>query len=125
MTEQQVEIQVNVDYLGVEERGRHFQHAFAYRIRITNHSPANIQLLTREWFIIDANANETHVKGEGVIGELPILSSGDHFEYTSWAMIDTKVGTMHGFYGFIDIDSQHHFQVPIPTFRLTQPGAVH
>ena len=122
---EQVKVSVRTEYVGVEERGRTFHHAFAYHIEIANSSNRNIQLLTREWTIIDADGHEDHVEGEGVVGELPILGQDEQFSYTSWAMIGTNAGTMQGSYGFIDIDSQEHFRVEIPCFRLTRPGALH
>ncbi|RMA80132.1 ApaG protein [Umboniibacter marinipuniceus] len=125
MISEQVTVRVRTEYVGVEERGRTFHHAFAYHIEITNISNRTIQLLTREWTIIDADGHEDRVEGEGVVGELPILGENELFSYTSWAMIGTNAGTMHGFYGFIDVDSQEHFRVEIPCFRLSRPGVLH
>ncbi len=122
---EQVKVSVRAEYVGVEERGRSFHHAFAYHIDIANSSSRNIQLLTRQWLIVDANGNEDRVEGEGVVGELPILGQNERFSYTSWAMIGTNAGTMQGSYGFIDIDTQEHFRVEIPCFRLTRPGSLH
>ena len=44
------------------------------------------------------------VKGEGVVGEQPLLRPGQSFEYTSGAAIATPVGTMRGSYQMVAED---------------------
>ena len=41
------------------------------------------QLKNRYWKIVDSNGSEQEVKGEGVVGEQPILNPGEKFEYAS------------------------------------------
>jgi len=119
-----IDVTVKVEYLGVEERGRQFQHAFAYTIRITNFSTHTVQLLDRHWWIYDADGQLTEVSGEGVVGQTPTFSANQDFEYTSWAMIDTHVGTMKGHFGFVDLETNTRFVVPIPEFTLARPGVL-
>lgn len=119
-----VDISVKVEYLGVEERGRLFQHAFAYKIRITNFSTHHIQLLDRHWWIYDSDGKLTEVSGEGVVGQTPTFAPNQDFEYTSWALIDTHIGTMKGEFGFIDLETDTRFVVPIPEFTLAHPGVL-
>ena len=119
-----IDISVKVEYLGVEERGREFQHAFAYKIRITNFSTHTVQLLDRHWRIHDADGGLTEVSGEGVVGQTPTLTPNQDFEYTSWAMIDTDFGTMKGEFGFVDLETNSRFVVDIPEFTLARPGVL-
>jgi ApaG protein len=122
--ESYIDVNVTVEYLGVEERGRHFQHAFAYKIRITNFSTHTVKLLDRHWWIVDANNNLTEVSGEGVVGQTPTLVANQDFEYTSWALIDTNFGTMRGEFGFLDLESNTRFVVVIDEFALARPGVL-
>ena len=41
------------------------------------------------------------MQGAGVVGEQPVLSPGEHFEYTSFCPLKTNVGTMHGSYTMV------------------------
>lgn len=79
------------------------QYAFGYRILIHNTSEHTVQLIKRCWRIIDANGKLKVVRGEGVVGETPILEPDEAFKYTSYAVIETPWGTMQGEYGFVDL----------------------
>ncbi len=103
---------------------REKEFIFAYRILITNHSPDDIQLLSRHWLITDADGKQTVVEGEGVIGEQPVIKAGASYHYSSGAHLQTPVGVMQGNYTFIDSNSQT-FKVTIPAFRLAVPGMIH
>ena len=74
------------------------QFAFAYTVRITNQGQAPAQLRSRHWIITDGNGNVQEVRGEGVVGEQPLIQPGQHFEYTSWCVIATASGVMRGSY---------------------------
>ena len=96
------------------ERNRYF---FAYTITIRNVGEIPAQLLTRHWIITDSNGQVQEVKGEGVVGERPHLWPGESFQYTSAAMIETPVGTMHGSYQML-ADDGNRFDAAITPFRL-------
>jgi ApaG protein len=74
--------------------------------------------------ITDSDGNVQQIKGLGVVGQQPLLKSGQAFEYTSWATIPTPVGAMKGTYFCISEDAQM-FEVPIPEFSLTMPRILH
>jgi ApaG protein len=59
-----------------------------------------------------------------VVGEQPHLKPGQGFRYSSGAVIETPVGTMHGSYQMRSDDGLE-FDAPIPAFRLAMPGVVH
>lgn len=103
------------------ERGR---YVFAYTIRITNTGTVTARLLTRHWIITDANGEVQEVKGDGVIGEQPLLKPRQSFEYTSGTAIATAVGTMRGSYQMI-ADDGVRFDAPIPEFTLSVPRVLH
>ncbi len=76
---------------------------FGYRITITNTNATGsppLQLLSRHWTIVDARGEAHEVRGEGVIGQQPILAPGDSHEYSSFCPLQTSWGTMEGSFRF-------------------------
>ena len=103
------------------DKGR---YVFAYTIRITNTGRVPAQLVSRHWIITDANGRVQEVRGEGVVGEQPLLKPGESFEYTSGTAIATAVGTMRGSYQMIAEDGTH-FDAEVPEFTLSMPRVLH
>ena len=97
------------------------KYIFAYRVTIENLSPATVQLLRRQWEIIDSNGVHRQVEGEGVIGQQPILDPGETHQYVSWCHLNTGMGRMNGAYQMQDKYSQEVFSVKIPVFDLVAP----
>jgi len=104
-----------------EARGR---FAFAYTITIRNTGSVAAQLVSRHWIITDAQGRVQEVRGQGVVGEQPVLRPGERFEYTSGAAIETAVGTMRGSYQMVAEDGTK-FDAPIPEFTLSVPRVLH
>jgi ApaG protein len=100
------------------------QYVFTYTITITNTGDVAAQLVSRHWFITDAEHKVQEVKGLGVVGQQPLLKPGESFEYTSGASIPTAVGTMHGSYQMLAEDGKA-FDAPIPPFTLSVPRTLH
>lgn len=100
------------------------QYAFAYTITIHNAGKLAAQLLSRHWLITNAEDKSFEVKGDGVVGEQPLLPPGQTYEYTSGVIIDTPVGTMQGSYQMIAEDG-HLFEAQIPAFTLAPPQKLH
>jgi len=96
------------------------QFAFAYTVHIENQGDAAAQLRSRHWIIADANGNVQEVRGDGVVGEQPLLHPGQQFEYTSWCVIATASGTMRGTYQMVRSDGAA-FDAQIAPFRLGLP----
>jgi len=94
---------------------------WAYTIAITNHGTDTVQLKTRHWRITDATGRLQEVRGAGVVGEEPILKSGESFEYTSGVPLQTPSGFMTGTYGMVSAAGEH-FDIDIPTFSLDSGG---
>ncbi|MEE4278861.1 MAG: Co2+/Mg2+ efflux protein ApaG [Halieaceae bacterium] len=107
-------------------------YAFAYTITISNAGDLPVQLLSRHWVITDANDEVQEVRGEGVVGEQPIIRPGRYFRYTSGATLATPVGYMRGEYTMIlhdddritDPTEQLAFDVEIPAFTLHTPTSL-
>ena len=98
---------------------------FAYTITISNNGLETGQLMSRYWLITDANGKKIEVKGAGVVGEQPIIEPGQSYTYTSGCVLETELGTMEGFYEFVNKSTKESKQVPIPVFRLAIPNVVH
>jgi len=96
---------------------------FAYRVRISNVGEEMVQLVSRHWVITDADGKIEEVRGPGVVGEQPLLRTGQSFEYTSFCPIRTPVGSMHGSYQMIGEDEEP-FDAKIDPFGLAVPGVV-
>jgi len=94
---------------------------FAYRIRIRNDGDQVTQLLRRHWVITDSNGKVQEVRGDGVVGQQPVLEPGESYEYSSGAIIETPVGTMQGSY-LMKRNDDVRFEAPIEPFTLAIPG---
>src|SRR4051812_8451299 len=77
------------------------QFAFAYSVRISNQGEKTARLESRHWIITDGNGHIEEVRGPGVVGVQPRLQPGESFEYTSWCMLATPSGQMHGTYQMV------------------------
>ena len=93
---------------------------FAYWITIKNQGETPAQLLKRYWHIMDADGRINEVKGEGVVGEKPLINPGESFEYNSFCPLPTEFGFMQGYYEMQGKDKST-FQIEIPQFRLAAP----
>jgi ApaG protein len=103
------------------ENGR---YVFAYTITITNTGTVPAQLVSRHWIITDSNNQVQEVRGEGVVGEQPLLRPNESFQYTSGTAIATPVGTMRGSYHMVAEDGVQ-FDAQIPEFTLSMPRVLH
>jgi ApaG protein len=94
---------------------------FAYRITILNGSGFTIKLLRRHWFIYDSNSIKREVEGEGVIGQQPVLSPGESYQYISGCNLKTALGKMKGTYLMERLEDKKQFYINIPSFNLAAP----
>ena len=118
------DIDVATRYLDEQSEPEQDRYVFAYTVRIRNAGKVPARLLGRHWVITDANGNVREVTGEGVVGERPWLRPGEDFSYTSGAVLETHLGTMHGSYEMI-ADDGTRFDAPIPAFTLSVPRTLH
>jgi ApaG protein len=117
-----VEVQTNYVLEQSEPDSQRF--VFSYTITIENHGEIPAKLLTRHWYITDADGNVQEVEGDGVVGEQPHLKPGDGFRYTSGTVLKTPIGSMHGTYHML-ADDGTEFDTPIPAFTLSVPNTLH
>ncbi len=125
-------IATQTTYLPTHSRPDEDHFTFAYTITISNAGDVSVQLLSRYWEITDADGNVQEVRGEGVVGEQPVIRPGRYFRYTSGASLPTPVGFMRGEYTMIlhdddrvaDPSEQLAFEVDIPAFTLHTPTSL-
>ena len=119
-----VVIQTQVNYLPEQsdEAGNRF--VFSYTITITNLGNEPVKLISRHWIITDADNHVQEVRGQGVVGEQPLIKPSQSFEYTSGTVLTTQVGTMSGSYQ-MQADDGSEFEVDIPQFVLSVPRVLH
>jgi len=113
-----VEVSVAVTYLAEKSRPEQYHFVFAYEIKLKNKNPFTVQLLRRKWIIRNGVGETEIVEGEGVVGRQPILYTGDEYEYTSGAVLETTFGFMQGTYYFENKSTREIFEVAIPKFKL-------
>ncbi len=96
-------------------------YVWAYNVEIVNLSNKTVQLKNRYWRIIDEYGTVNEVKGQGVVGEQPILKEGEKFQYSSGTYLTSPSGIMEGEYEMEDIKTGKSFQIKIPAFSLDSP----
>ncbi|MAJ86922.1 MAG: Co2+/Mg2+ efflux protein ApaG [Cellvibrionales bacterium TMED148] len=119
-----VRIDTKSKYLQEQSDPTKRRFAFAYTITISNDGKLDVTLLSRHWIIIDGLQVRKEVRGDGVVGQQPIINSGSTFEYTSAVVMDTPVGTMQGSYEFKNGNGAG-FTAKIEPFLLASPASVH
>ena len=115
-----INITVNPYFLDEQSEPEDQHFVWAYQVTIDNQSKEKVQLKNRYWKIIDSNGSEQEVKGEGVVGEQPILNPGEKFEYTSGTPLSTPSGFMGGYYEMETTEGKI-FEAIIPQFSLDSP----
>jgi ApaG protein len=116
----QIEVTVEPNFLPGRSSVENRQYFWSYTIVITNTGAETAQLQTRHWIITDATGHQENVRGEGVVGEQPVLAPGERYEYTSGVELPTASGFMTGRYQMVN-ESGERFEIDVPTFSLDSP----
>jgi ApaG protein len=119
-----IDVEVHTRFLADQSEPDDGRFVFAYTIRIQNRGEVPARLISRHWLITDDNGKVQEVRGDGVVGEQPWLRPGEEFEYTSGAVLETALGTMHGSYQML-ADDGTRFDAPIAPFTLSMPRTLH
>jgi ApaG protein len=120
LTTRNIRIIVRPQFLENQSKPDEHHFMWAYTILLENLGLETVKLLTRHWVITDGLGRVQEVRGDGVIGEQPVLRSGERFEYNSGCPLSTSSGTMEGSYGMIN-EQGEKFDVIIPAFSLDSP----
>ena len=117
-----ITVRVSVSFLPEQSEPAQGRWFWAYHIRIENGGAKAAQLIGREWTISDGRGVTHEVRGEGVVGEQPVIGPGETFAYASGCPLATSSGAMHGDYRMVD-EAGACFDVALPAFSLDVPGA--
>jgi len=120
----QIQVVAQVKHLAEQSDEADNRFVFSYTITLTNNGESTVQLISRHWIITDGNNQVQEVRGQGVVGEQPVLKPGQSFGYTSGTVLSTPVGTMTGSYQMVAEDGTK-FEAPIPQFVLSVPRVLH
>ena len=116
-----VTVRVAPRYLDEQSDPEAVEYAWSYHVRIENGTDDDVQLLARHWIITDGRGRVEEVRGEGVVGDQPIIAPGGSYDYVSGCPLPTPHGTMVGTYAMATRETL--FEVAIPLFSLDRPDA--
>lgn len=119
-----IDVTVEPRYVPEHSQPELERYAFSYTVTLHNAGDVTAQLMSRHWVITDGDVKVQEVRGQGVVGEQPVLAPGASHTYTSGCVLPTPVGSMHGSFQMIADDGQP-FDAIIKPFRLAKPGALH
>jgi len=114
-------VRVDPQFLPQESRPADSRYVWAYTIEIENRRPDPVQLISRFWRITDENGATQEVRGEGVIGQQPVIEPGASFKYTSAAPLAAPSGVMMGAYS-MQRQNGEAFDIDVPLFALDSPN---
>lgn len=120
-TTRSIKVTATPQYLPDHSEPDEDHYVWAYTIQLENYGNEPVQLLNRHWKITDAHGLTQEVRGEGVIGEQPVLKPGQAFRYTSGTALATASGIMLGEYEMVNGSNGEHFAVDVPAFSLDSP----
>jgi ApaG protein len=115
-----IKVTVKPFYLEDQSSPTENHYVWAYHVRIENRGRETVQLRHRHWKITDSRGQMKEVRGDGVVGEQPVLAPGQSFEYTSGTPLPTPSGIMVGSYE-METRAGDSFSVQIPAFSLDSP----
>ena len=96
---------------------------FAYRIQIHNDGDVGVQLISRSWYITDANNHVREVHGEGWWASSRVCNRAKPTN-TSAARCWPPPRAPCGGYNFT-ADDGREFEAPVPEFFLNGAQALH
>ena len=110
-------VRVAVSYLAEQSSPASGRWFWSYHVRIENDGSQPMQLLSRHWIIRDSRGVVSEVRGEGVVGEMPLIMPGASFDYVSGCPLATATGAMEGSYRMVGEDGET-VDIAIPAFPL-------
>ena len=116
-TTRDIQVSVMPDYLPEQSDVEGQRYSYAYSVKLENNGAETVQLINRHWVVMSGGRQIADVKGEGVVGDQPVLEPGAAYEYTSWTTVIDVVGSMYGTYTFYS-EKGEFFDVAIPEFHL-------
>ena len=91
-------VRVEPEFLPDQSSPSDSRFIWAYTVEIDNQSESDLTVIERFWQIADSRGQVHEVRGSGVVGERPLVKSGETFRYTSGAPLTAPSGMMRGSY---------------------------
>ena len=116
------DITVTVRPVFLENRSVPVDHQYFWAdfVRIENRGSEPVRLMRRHWRITDSLGRLHEVRGDGVVGQQPLIEPGATFEYDSGTPLATPSGIMVGTYQMVTNNGQA-FDIAVPAFSLDSP----
>jgi len=119
-----INVSVSTRFLPEQSQPENERYAFTYTITVSNDGTVAAKLMSRHWVITHGDGKVEEVRGDGVVGQQPLIAPGESHTYSSGSVISTKVGNMQGSYQMLAEDGKR-FDAVIAPFRLAVPGSLH
>ena len=119
-TTRSIRITVKSFFLDERSSPEDEHYVFAYQVKIENQGAETVQLRNRYWKITDGYGQQQEVRGEGVVGQQPVLNPGESYEYTSGTPLGTPSGSMGCSYEMGTSEGES-FDAAVPAFSLDSP----
>lgn len=114
-------LRVNIDdvvYMPTLDAPAEKPHPFVYFISIHNESDQFVTIEARKWVVHEGDEKMV-VEGDGVVGQTPGLSPGEHFSYNSYHVIAEDAVAEGAYFG--KTESGEWIFARIPEFRMDIP----
>lgn len=113
-------VRVEPEYLPDQSSPSDGRYIWAYTVEIDNQSDDDLRVTGRYWHIADSRGQVQEVRGQGVVGEKPVVKAGEQFRYTSGAPLSAPSGMMSGSYR-VESENGDAYDIEIPVFLLDSP----
>ena len=113
-------VRVEPEYLAEQSSPSDSRFIWAYTVEIDNQSEDDLRVTGRYWHIADSRGQVQEVRGQGVVGEKPVVRAGEQFRYTSGAPLSAPSGMMSGSYR-VEREDGESYDIDIPVFVLDSP----
>lgn len=115
-----IEVTVHPAFLEDHSQPESGVYVWSYEISIANRGVEPVRLLRRHWRITNALGQTLEIKGDGVVGNQPLIQPGETYAYSSFTNLATPSGFMVGTYE-MSADNGEPLEVAIPAFSLDSP----
>lgn len=123
-TTENIRVTVIPFYMGCRDTPASSVYWWRYSVRLENLGELSVQLRERHWRIFSLSGTLETVRGRGVIGQEPVLSTKlPAFQYSSHVSLQAPSGHMWGTFR-LEREDGHTFDCRIPPFSLeSKPDA--
>lgn len=93
---------------------------YTYCVSIVNHTNEPVQLMERQWSVMDMYGNRRSRTSSGILGARPILEPGAGYDFSSAATLATALGSMWGTFNARGMASNQLYQAQVAPFALSK-----